>query len=308
MTDQSTSPVEGVSASSSEVDDGSSVIETNDDFASFEKSIDEQPEGQDVPDDPDELEDETEGDDGDEPESVLEEIEYEGKNYKLPKELKDAVLRQSDYTKKTQAVAEERKQLEQRAQQFHEQVRIQEAQVVEVGKLVSINEQVAQLEQVNWEQFARERPADAQAEFMRFQRLKDQRAGLVGSIQQRVQEQKATSEREFKSSLEAGRAELQSKIPGYSPELESKLADFGTEHGFSRDEILDAVSDPRSIEVLHLAYLGKQALAQQKKTQTIAQGQRTAPAKTLRGKSGQFKTAPNTNDFSAFEKLADRVL
>ena len=40
----------------------------------------------------------------------FEEVEYEGKRYALPKELKDAILRQSDYTRKTQELAQQREQ------------------------------------------------------------------------------------------------------------------------------------------------------------------------------------------------------
>ena len=38
-----------------------------------------------------------------------EEVEYEGKTYKVPKELKGALMKNADYTQKTQEVAEQRK-------------------------------------------------------------------------------------------------------------------------------------------------------------------------------------------------------
>src|SRR5947199_238059 len=40
------------------------------------------------------------------------EVEYGGKTYTLPAELKDALLRQADYTRKTQEVAQGRKALD----------------------------------------------------------------------------------------------------------------------------------------------------------------------------------------------------
>ena len=45
-------------------------------------------------------------------EEEAEEVDFEGKKYLVAKELKDALLRQSDYTRKTQEVAETRKQIE----------------------------------------------------------------------------------------------------------------------------------------------------------------------------------------------------
>lgn len=47
----------------------------------------------------------------------LEEVEHEGKTYKLPPEIKGALLRQQDYTQKTQAVAEEKRQVDAAKQQ-----------------------------------------------------------------------------------------------------------------------------------------------------------------------------------------------
>jgi hypothetical protein len=53
-----------------------------------------------------------------EPEQV--EVEYDGKTYLLPLELKDALLRQADYTRKAQEVAESRRRL-QAAHAAHDQ-------------------------------------------------------------------------------------------------------------------------------------------------------------------------------------------
>ena len=46
-----------------------------------------------------------------EPEDDTEEVDYEGKKYRVPKDIKDALLRQSDYTRKTQELAEHRNQV-----------------------------------------------------------------------------------------------------------------------------------------------------------------------------------------------------
>jgi hypothetical protein len=42
------------------------------------------------------------------------EVEYEGKSYQVPPEIKDALLRQSDYTRKTTEAAERTRALEQK--------------------------------------------------------------------------------------------------------------------------------------------------------------------------------------------------
>ncbi len=44
---------------------------------------------------------------------TLEEVEYDGVVYEVPATLKDALLRQSDYTQKTQGLAEQRQEVDQ---------------------------------------------------------------------------------------------------------------------------------------------------------------------------------------------------
>jgi hypothetical protein len=65
--------------------------------------------------------DETDDDDGegnpdadqaDDEDDDGEEVEWEGNQYRLPKGIKDALLRQADYTRKTQEVAETRREAE----------------------------------------------------------------------------------------------------------------------------------------------------------------------------------------------------
>jgi hypothetical protein len=48
----------------------------------------------------------------------FEEVEYEGELYQVPPKLKEAIIRQSDYTKKTQEVAETRKLIEHQQSQL----------------------------------------------------------------------------------------------------------------------------------------------------------------------------------------------
>ena len=72
-----------------------------------------------------------------EPEDDSEEIEFNSKAYKLPREIASAVKdMQKDYTVKTQAVAEQRKAFEAQAQ-FHQE------NIKEVAQLEAINSSLA---------------------------------------------------------------------------------------------------------------------------------------------------------------------
>src|SRR4051812_16462419 len=80
---------------------------------------------------------------GQEPEEI--EVQYGGKSYLLPPELKDALLRQADYTRKTQEVAQARKALEAAQAEHHQGVAHARAHIQDAARIVALNDQLAQL-------------------------------------------------------------------------------------------------------------------------------------------------------------------
>ena len=254
-----------------------------------------------------EVEGEEPEEEGDAPQTYTVKVNGEEREVTL-EELQSGYMFHSDYTRKTQEVAETRKQAEQRLERLNQIATMSEQEIQGRSALMNLDAQISQIQNMNLEQLSQSDPIQAQQLGFRLQKLVQQRGQIEGGLRQHSEQLALMRKEEIQRAQEQGRAELAKKIKGYNAELENKLADFGTEYGFDRQEILDAVEDPRSIEILHLAYLGKQALAQQKKTKKLAAGQRTKPVKSLRGSGGQFAVAPDTNDFSKFEKLADKVL
>ena len=63
----------------------------------------------------------------DEAESEVEDVDWEGKKYAVPKELKDALMRQSDYTRKTQEIAETRRALEAKEAEIQQRAQVEES-------------------------------------------------------------------------------------------------------------------------------------------------------------------------------------
>ena len=271
MSEETTNPVDGEAMP--EVVDEQDALE-NDVQDSFESNPDEELEPQD-------------------PEGEEEEVDYEGKQYRVPKELKDALLRQADYTRKTQEVAETKRTLAQREESIVKAEQRQAEFLGDVAQLAALNDRLNPLERINWPQYLRTGGAEAQARWVEFQQAAQARDNFARQLQTKVQQRQADEEREIATLREQGRAELQKHIKGYSPELANKLADFGVaEFGFSKDEILQAEADPRSIRVLHLAWLGQQALNQRKNTEALAQGQQTRPVPTLKRGGGGATTNP----------------
>lgn len=94
-----------------------------------------------------------------EPDAEFEEVEYE-EGIQTPKELKDALLRQKDYTQKTQRAAEELRV----AQELKNQAELQQQFVAShsdaLAEATSIQRQLQQYNQLDWAKLADENPAE----------------------------------------------------------------------------------------------------------------------------------------------------
>jgi hypothetical protein len=79
-----------------------------------------------------------------------EEVEFEGKAYKVPKELKPALLRTEDYTRKTMEVAAMRKQVEDRAHYLEFQQQVFSSAAQEIADLRSTEAELKRYAEVDW--------------------------------------------------------------------------------------------------------------------------------------------------------------
>lgn len=256
----------------------------------------------------DDLDDGEPGDENTATTDDLEEVEFEGKTFNVPKEIKDGLLRHADYTRKTQEVAEIRKTVEARQATVQQTEQLQAAFAQDIAHLGALNDRLAPYEKVqDWPTYLRTGGAEAQAHYAEMQALRGERDAFAQGLGQKVQQRQADEQREAAKQIEEGRVELAKHIKGYGPETLSKLETFAAPFGFSSDEIRQAEADPRSIRILHLAQIGQQALQAQKKTRQLAQGQQTKPVQTLRGAGGRIAARPDTDDFAAFERMADEA-
>ncbi len=188
----------------------------------------------------------------------VEEIEIEGEKVKVPKNLKqkieDGFLRQSDYTRKTQEVAEAKKAAEALTQQLQKQSELQKASAKVLGKIASLDDQIAQYEKVDWNALTAQDAALAQRHFIQFQSLKDSKAKAEGELKAAEEGYRSEAEKVHRTRLEEGLKVLQRDIKGWSPELGQKLMNFGMKnYGMSAEEAA-TVSDPRFVKLLHDAY------------------------------------------------------
>lgn len=186
------------------------------------------------------------------PEAV--DVEYEGKQYKVAPELKEALLRQADYTKKTQEAAEARKTAEVLMQQAQSIAELQKAQSKQLGQLASLDDKIAQYEKVDWNQLTAQDAAEAQRHFIAFQQAKDQRQKLVGELNEAQEKQRSAAMAAHAARLEEGQKALQRDIKGWNAELGQKLSQFGMkQYGFTAEEAASVI-DPRTVRLLNDAF------------------------------------------------------
>ena len=214
---------------------------------------------------------------GDEEEGQIEteEVEFNGKVYAVPKELAPNLMMQSDYTRKTQEVAELRKETEAERASWRQQAQIREALFEERAELHQIDKRLNAYRNTNWQQWQVQDPNGYQAAMAEYTQLRDYKEGLSGRIQGREAELASQFEQSTVARLNKAVEALSKPDPklGWDGKFDTpkreQLASFGKELGFSEEE-LAGTDHPLMIKTLQLAKIGYEALKKQQ----------TAPART----------------------------
>jgi hypothetical protein len=208
---------------------------------------------------------------GAEPEEFVE-LEKDGKVYKVPKAVEDLLMFQQDYTKKTQTVAEQRKEIEAKRQAIEAEESTRRELFKEEAQLYAVKQRLEQFQNVNWQQLAAQdvqKYAAAQAEFTQ---LKDYADRLSGHVEGRKAELTRSYELERANELNRAVEALSKPRPDvgwdgkFDADKRARLTEFGMKVGGYTNEELAATVDPRSIQILHLAQLGYETLRKQSAT------------------------------------------
>jgi hypothetical protein len=179
----------------------------------------------------------------------FEEVEYDGEKYQVPPKLKEAIIRQSDYTKKTQEVAEERKLVKHQLEQIRVaslQKEFTKAVEPELKEIYTIDQQLAQYDQVNW----REIPAeDRSLHMLEMQRLEKLKAAKLGEVEQKRVQFDAKYQEQVRELQSNAQKLLKDRIPQWSETTAKETRDWAISNGFT-DEEINSIHDPRHAEVL----------------------------------------------------------
>jgi len=162
-----------------------------------------------------------------------------------------------DYTQKTQQVAEQRKELEAYAesikaqeQAFQEQMQLNNVLIEDVAKITSLDQQLNQYANVNWQQLSDNDFVEAQKLFFTYNQLQTERSQLVSQFEAKKQQVVQKQTQLMSEKIAKGKEILAKEIPNWSPETNQALLSTGKDYGFS-DAELNSIVDPRHVKVLH---------------------------------------------------------
>ena len=286
VVETSESEVEEVSEDQSETEDDSTEVAE---------------EGSEEPDEAEDGEESEQEDDQPEGESVLEtvDVEYDGEQYKLPPKLKDAFMREQDYTVKTQTLAAEK-------HDFQQYMEATQANQQSMANLAAIDQQLQSYQEYDWNSAFDADITSATKLQHQMQQLQSQREQLVGTIQQGEQQRKALRHDNMVKVAQRTDAQLKKEIPNWGEGRKSELGRFAVETmGFPAEMVAQAVTPPE-ILALHYAEIGYQTV-QKVKNAKKPKGSKVVevkPSKNLKPKKQSApKSLSNVSDPNAYREL-----
>ena len=198
-------------------------------------------------------------------------LEWDGQTLKVPKGLKEAVMRNEDYTRKTQELAEHRRstdQIRELAQAKALEQSFAESIGPEQQEISVIDAYLQQAQKLDWSQMTAEQ---MMRQKMELDTIKERRASLADSINGK--RTKFTSEIQAKLTELRGKSrELASKsIQGFTEETEKAMREYAKTEGLTDPELDNVLLDPRSYKIVYKAMQFDKVKAGTGKAQQAAQ-------------------------------------
>ena len=250
--------------------------------------------------------DDSEEDDS-EIEEELEEVDINGKSYRIPKDLKSNIMMQQDYTRKTQEVAEQRKALESEQGRIRNIEASQQKHFKTYAEITSIDAQLAEYKEVDWNAAYTENPQLAQQHQFRHGQLEKERSEKENTLKE--QESQALNEQQGRTAqqLEQSQRRLASEIKGWSGDTAKNVASKASELGFTKDFLhaLNTGVFPDSvpmIKALHKAAEYDKMVSSAKKIQKT-QPIDIKPTKRVKGGNSSSRKDIYSPNLSAAERI-----
>ena len=239
----------------------------------------------------DEAEDSEEEDDAEMFELTLD----DGTKIAVPQAAKEAFMKNADYTQKTQAVAEQRKELDGDRERFQQAIKMQ-TQFTEADTAIRvIDSQLAQFEGIDWNPWSQQDPMNAQQAQIQMGTLREQRGQAVQNLQRMQAEAQQAESQEITRRTETNRRKVASVIPDWSADTERAIFDYGISNGLTENQLASTNYDP-----IMLSFLNKSRLFDELQQRQTAKPKKKAEpvpkAEKVRAKKSSNRSTPSDAD------------
>ena len=232
-------------------------------------------------------------------------VEYDGTEYEVPAKLKDALLRQSDYTTKTQALATERKALEAQSAAFQQQQELNQQTFDDVAQVKAIDQQIEQYNALNWDELYQQDVAQAASLARQKDDLKEQRAQTITRLEHNKNQVLNNQRVEHARVVEEGQKVLKNEIENWSPELAQTIATYGVSQGLDERAVASIV-DPVHVKLIDKARRYDELVAKQKAAKPVAEPPKAAIK--VKGKRANPTKDPDKLSMDEWLKMRDKEI
>lgn len=192
-------------------------------------------------DQPTEDEEESESEEGDDEGELYFTVKIDGEDYEVSAdELRSGYQRQKDYTKKTQQLAEQRKEYDAKVAELTGQFE----QIMQNASLANdvLNRDMKKFEQVDWEALKVKDPVGYVQKQIELQDIRNQQAQLRQQAQSAFEANQKVQQENLQKALESERKRALEAFPEWkNPDKaavhQSKIADYARSIGYTDDEL-----------------------------------------------------------------------
>lgn len=196
-------------------------------------------------------------------------VEFDGKKWELPPgtppELADGVKKmaddlKADYTRKTQSIAEMRRQAEETAKATQMQAELVAVSATKVVELREVLRQIEQIEAIDFNALADQDPQQAIRLQAAHTRLLAQKEAKQREVFESQQQSQALTAQERQRALANAAEELKKALPDFTPQMAQAIRENTKAYGFT-DAELENVTDHRLVLALRDAMAWRQLQA-----------------------------------------------
>lgn len=248
----------------------------------------------------------TEGEEDDgTPAEEEDELDVDGQKYKVPRKVAEHLNKnfQADYTRKTQALAEQGKTLEGKLASFD---KVSDEVIEARAEIHAVSKSLKQYEDYfktpAWDALKAQEPVVAQQHYLQYSEMKGQRDTAARTLEEKQGQLRDHANRENGERIAKAQAEIAKHVEGWAPgnELDLKLSAYGTSRGFTPQELGElAIRAPKLVGELNRLRIYDEAAKKQKTQQTFEKTQAAQPVTRVGGSGGsaqQRKTTDSSGD------------